>query len=254
MKSVVFLILSLVLGGSLSRSAYAQSTTLGLPNSTANSVGTRDSDDSVRVIGNLPYSNQWVYERPSNYLYLNFDSSTLASQNINVSHFQTHFNSTRFNLLSLDFQSRLFTIADPLGNSFFRRFSFWGRYKLGFGTIDGILVDLTEGTPLPAEKNSLLVLQGAVALDFAYDWSDWVQPYIGFNFKPYYYRNTSSMSSAESEGNSSVYGPSVGVNLPILFSHKGSLFAELHEDLVASGSNQIFTNELAGDFGVGLTF
>jgi hypothetical protein len=253
-KSVVFLILSLVVGGSLCRSAYGQSTTLGLPNATASSVGTRDSDDSVRVIGNLPYSNQWVFERASNYLYFNFDSSTLASQNIKVSHFQTQFTSTRFNLLSLDFHSRLFTLADPLGSSFFRRFSFWGRYKVGFGMIDGTLVDTTEGTPLPAEKNSLLVLQGGVALDFAYDWSDWVQPYVGFNFKPYYFRNTSSMSSAESEGNNSVYGPSVGVHLPVLFSHKGSLFAEVHEDLVTSGSSQIFTNEIAGDFGVGLTF
>jgi hypothetical protein len=252
-KSVVFLVLSLVLGGSL-RTSTALGQTFAGSGSTTNSVGSRDSDDSVRVIGNLPYSNQWVYERSSSYLYFNLDSATLVSQNINVSHFQTQYSSTRFNLLSLDFHSRLFSLADPLGSSFFRRFSFWGRYKLGLGMIDGALMDMTQGTLLPAEKNSLLVLQGALALDFAYDWSDWIQPYIGFNFKPYYYRNTSSMSSAEKEGNSSIYGPSVGVHLPVLFSHKGSLFAELHEDLVTQGSGQIFTNEVAGDFGVGLTF
>jgi hypothetical protein len=249
-KSLIYVILSLVMG----KMAFGQTLTPIGSASPASSVGTRESDDSVRVIGNLPYSNQWVFERPSNYLYLNYDGNTLASNNINVSHFQTQYSSTQINLLSLDFFSRLFTIADPLGDSFFRRFSFWGRYKVGFGMINGSLVDTTEGDALPAEKNSLLVLQGAVALNFAYDWSDWVQPYIGFNFKPYYYRNTSSMSSAESEGNSSVYGPSVGVHLPVLFSHKGSLFAEVHKDMAMQGSGQIFANEVAGDFGVGLTF
>lgn len=246
MKKAIFLVLSLVLGGVASAQVESKPIT--------NSIGNRDSDDSVRVIGNLPYTNQWVYERSSSYLYLNFDSATLASRNINVSHFQTQFPSNRFNLLSLDFHSRLFSLAEPLGTSFFRRFSFWGRYKLGFGLVDGALFDITQGTSMPADRSSLLVLQGGVGLEFAYDWSDWVQPYIGLNFKPYYYRNTSSMSSAEAEGNNSVYGPSVGVHLPVLFAHKGSLFAELHEDLVTQGSTQIFAKELAGDFGVGLSF
>jgi len=217
------------------------------------SIGNRDSDDSVRVIGNLPYSNQWVYERSSSFLYLNYDSETLASGTINVSHFQTQYSSPRFNLLSLDFFSRILTLADPLGSSFLRKFSFWGRYKVGFGIAEGSLVDLTGAINLPAEKSSLLVLEGGVALTLVYDWSEWVQPFIGVNFKPYYFRNTSSMTTAETEGSANLYGPSIGVHLPVLFSHKGSLFAELHQDIPAT-SDQIFTKELAGDFGAGITF
>jgi len=217
-------------------------------------VGTREADDTVRIIGTLPYSNQWTFERPSNYLYFNYDQQTLSSQAIHVSHFDSKYNSNKMNIFSLDYFSKLFDLADPLGDSFFRRFALWGRYKVGFGMQSGAVIDDNTSTTLPAEKSSLLVLIGQVQLNFAYNWSEWVQPYIGFDYKPYYFRNTSSMSSAESEGSSAMYGPALGVQLPILFSHRGSLLAEVHKDIVTASSNQIFAGQIGGDFGVGLSF
>jgi len=213
-----------------------------------------EADDSVRVIGTLPYSNQWTFERPSNYLYINLEQATLASQAIVSSTYESDYSSNKINLISLDYFSKLFDLANPLGDSFFRRFAFWGRYRVGFGLLSGTVMDDSTSTVLPAEKSSLLVLMGQVELNFAYNWSEWVQPYIGFSYKPYYFRNTSSTSSAELEGNNSLYGPSLGVHLPIFFSHKGSILMEVHQDMAPSSSNQIFATRLGADFGVGLVF
>jgi len=252
MKSLSFLfILFLICDGYGLPSRAEALSTAQLP---SDSVGTREADDSVRIIGNLPYSNQWTFERATNFLYLNYDQETLASQALHASHYESDYSANKISLISLDYFSKLFDLGNPLGNSFLRRFAFWGRYKMGFGILSGSVVDDSTSSILPAEKSSLLLLMGQVELNFAYDWSEWVQPYFGFSYKPYYYRNTSSMSSAELEGNSSVYGPSIGVHLPILFSHRGSLFAELHQDMANSGTSQLFATQLGADFGVGLVF
>jgi hypothetical protein len=218
------------------------------------SIGTRDADDSVRVIGNLPYSNQWTFERPSNYLYLSYETLPMATQSIHVSHFETDYTAQNIGIIGLDYFSKITSFADPLGDSVFRRFGFWGRYKIGFGTQSGKVIDDSTSTVLTAEKSSLLIFEGQLELDIAYDWLNWFQPYIGYNFKPYYFRNTSSMSSAESEGQGNLYGPSLGFHLPVLFSHKGSIFAEIHQSMAMSGANQIFATHLGGDIGVGLVF
>ncbi len=234
----------------VSLAVYADDISVKAPKDT---IGTRDADESVRVIGNLPYSNQWTFERPSNYLYLSFEQVTMASPSIKVSHFENIY-SANLGVLSVDYFSRLFGLADPTSNSFFKRFGFWGRYRVGVGVAQGSLADEDTNTVLPTEKSSLFVLEGALQANFSYDWSEWVQPYIGFGFKPYYYRNGSSMGGAESEGESFSYGPAIGVHLPVLFSHRGSIFGEVHNDIAPSGSNQIFGSYAGVDFGLGVVF
>jgi hypothetical protein len=160
-------------------------------------IGTREADDSVRVIGNLPYTNQWTFERPSNYLYISYEQLPMASQAVHVSHFETDYSTHNIGIIALDYFSKITPFADALGTSPLRRFGLWGRYKIGFGTQSGTVVD---------------------------DSTNSIQHYVGFNFIPYYFRNTSSTTGAESEGQGSLYGPAIGVHLPLFFSHKGSIF------------------------------
>jgi hypothetical protein len=217
-------------------------------------IGTREADDSVRVIGNLPYTNQWTFERPSNYLYISYEQLPMASQAVHVSHFETDYSTHNIGIIALDYFSKITPFADALGTSPLRRFGLWGRYKIGFGTQSGTVVDDSTNSILIGEKSSLIILEGELELQVAYDWLDWIQPYVGFNFIPYYFRNTSSTTGAESEGQGSLYGPAIGVHLPLFFSHKGSIFGELHQSMATASSNQVFGTHLGGDVGVGLVF
>jgi hypothetical protein len=153
-KSLVFIIVSIALGGLYSIQGSADTTSAKVEPS---GIGTREADDSVRIIGTLPYSNQWTFERPSNYLYINLEQATLASQAIVSSTYESDYSSNKINLISLDYFSKLFDLANPLGDSFFRRFAFWGRYRVGFGLLSGTVMDDSTSTVLPAEKSSLLI-------------------------------------------------------------------------------------------------
>src|ERR1700679_1560824 len=102
-RNLFFVIISLSLCVCGRTPARADSSSVQLPPDT---VGTRDSDDSVRIIGNLPYSNQWTFERASSFLYMNYDQSTLASQAIHSGHYESDYSASKVSLISLDYFSK----------------------------------------------------------------------------------------------------------------------------------------------------
>lgn len=206
------------------------------------------------VVGSLPYSNQWIYDDRQSYLYLALNQGQLAQTGISVNQFQSDFGSKSFLFPSIDYFGKLFALAGQESGSQLRNFNFWGRYGLGFQAIDGHLIDPGTSLDNPAEHSSFLSLTMKVGPFFSYDGVSWVQPYIGIEIEPFAYRLSSTTEGAEANGAGALWGPAVGVHLPLFFDHHGSLFGEARRDFILSDSGGVYAPGIAADVGMGLVF
>jgi hypothetical protein len=243
-----FILALLVTTASLAFGSFAVAET----NSSA--PGFLNTNDSGALVGSLPSSNQWLYDRPSSFIYLGFDNLVLKSPSLQIDHFTSNLGSPHFNFFSLASFMRLFSLAPPENNSIFGQFSFWGQFSVGLGSRDGSLYDNSMGTALPAESSNVLALFGSVGVQFVYDYLNFFKPYVGMSTTWYGYRHSSSMSGAVSQGGGDYYGPTLGAHIPLTFLGRFSIFGEVQKILTTPGDGQIFAESTNFNGGLGFTF
>jgi hypothetical protein len=205
------------------------------------------------IVGTFPYSNQWIFERTSSFLYISANRTPLISSTFTNTHYQTNFDSKNFDSLSIDYFSRFFGLAKAESPSFLRNFSFWGRYSLGFGARQGQLSD--SNVQLSSiERGTMMAISSRFGLLLCLDSIAWIKPYIGIEISPYFFRQSADLSGAEVQGSSFLYGPAFGVHLPLFFENRASIYGEIRSQLAAQNSGQIFSDNINGDLGVGFAF
>jgi hypothetical protein len=202
----------------------------------------------------LPYSNQWVYERAGSFLYLSYQSETLATPTMAIGSYRSDFGSAQFSYPAVDFFGHILSLAPPESDSIRRDFSIWGRYSLGFANRTASLNNTQTEIDSNLERSSLLIFSSRVSALLSFDHWTWLKPYFGIEANPYYFRNTATLSGAEKQGENWTYGPVLGAHIPILFENRGSLMAEWRSSKAPDGSGQILGSGTHFAFGAGLSF
>jgi len=150
------LIFSLIVGIVSGSVAFADTTSsvFGLPVS----VVTPPSE----VVGHLSYSNQWISEKTTSYLYMTYNSAQLESQNMAVGQYVSNFGSSSYGFPSIDFFSHLFSFANAESSSALRDFALWGRYSLGFADRSGHVSSLQSSISNPVDTSSMLLINARI--------------------------------------------------------------------------------------------
>ena len=208
---------------------------------------------SSDFIGTLPYSNQWTYEQTASFLYVSYNTSSMAQSGFGIDRYQTTFASKTYAYPSVDYFVRLLSFAPADSHSWMRDLSLWGRYSLGFAERQGALTD-SQVQLSSLESSSLLIFSARAGFNLSYDRISWVKPYIGAGFAPYFYRATASISGAETQGSAICVDPTIGAHFPVLFQGKASLYGEFSRAIALQNSKQILDSSNNFNAGLGLTF
>jgi hypothetical protein len=206
------------------------------------------------VVGELPYTTQWVSEKTNAFLYVTYNSSQMESSTRTVRQYTADFGGTGYSFPAIDFFSHLASFAGPESQSILRDFSLWGRYSLGVADRSGQLTAADGSIDSSVEKDSLLIFNARIGLLAGYERIKWFHPYAGLEIDPYFFRNTSGISGAEDQGGNFNYGPVIGAHFPVFFSGKASILAEYRRVIPLSGSGQLYTTSNNYTAGVGLDF
>ncbi|MBI3556868.1 MAG: hypothetical protein HY074_11445 [Deltaproteobacteria bacterium] len=207
-----------------------------------------------QVVGQLPYSNQWVFDQRQSYLYLSYNHGQMAAPIFHTGSFDSNFNNQNFDYPSLDYFVNLFSFANSESKSFFGRLSLWTRYGFGVGMRRGELLSGDFTVENSAESSYLTALVFRLGPQLTFDLADWIQPYAGLEFSPFVFRHSSSLSGAESQGAGTLFGPVAGVHLPLFFSHRASIYGEMRRTLVLSDDKHVFGSSTTFGAGLGMVF
>jgi len=202
----------------------------------------------------LPFSNQWIEERISSYLYATYNSANLSSPVLSVDRFATDFGGSGYGFPSVDLFTRLLSFAAADSKSAARDWSLWGRYSVGFADRNGKLVDTESQIDTSAASASLLVISARIGALVGYERWSWIRPYGGWELMPYLFRNTSALTGAEQQGLVFCTGPVLGAHFPILFDGRASLLAEYRRTIPIHDSGQIMAGSNNYTAGLGVTF
>jgi hypothetical protein len=232
---------------------------LGLPAGAFASEGSTDLTTGISplgsndFIGSLPYSNQWTYEQTASFLYLSYNTTSMAQSALNVDRYQSSFDSKSYAYPSIDYFVHLLSLAPVDSKSWTRDVSFWGRYSLGFAERQGSLSD-SEVQLSSLESTSLLIFSARVGLNVSYDRIKWIKPYLGADVAPYFYRATASLTGAEAQGSAICVDPTIGAHFPVLFQGKASLYGEFRRTIALQSGKQLLDSANNFNAGLGLTF
>ena len=229
---------------------------LTLPSAHAGLTASESPETAPRnqVVGSLPYSNQWVYDQRQSYLYLTFNHGALANSLFLTQHFSSDFGNKNFDYPSIDYFVSMFNFAGAESTSVLRKFSLWTRYGIGFGTRRGELQSPDFTVASSSESAYLTALTFKVGPLISIDLGDWIQPYAGVEFSPFFFRHSSSLDGAESQGAGVLYGPVAGLHFPIFFSHRASLYTEVRRNIVLSDDKNVFGSSTTMGAGLGMVF
>jgi hypothetical protein len=215
---------------------------------------TDSSPESNFEVGQLPASNQWVFDRAHASLYLGASQFHLASRLHSNSHYLVNFKSTQASAPELDYFFRIMNFSDPEGRSILRYASLWMRYSLGVLYMRGNIQDTKLRFTSSAESAFLATLYGRVGLLVSVDRMSWLHPYLGLQINPAYSRLGSSLSGAEQQGAATSYGPVAGLQFLDLFHSRVSIYAEYRRDQMIRDDLKLFASGNAGEMGLGYVF
>jgi hypothetical protein len=172
--------------------------------------------------GILSQSNQWKYDETDSYVYLGIERTRLLSGNWNIGHFTVSSKSggDSQSVFMLSSQARIYGGEN---------ISFWGDYALGIHYQDASLYDRNHGTYLVAENSQVMLLPLRLGFNFSWDRWHFVVPFLGLQATENIYRISSSLSSAERQGDFLTFGPSVGVHVNMTALAKVSLILEVEQ-------------------------
>jgi hypothetical protein len=208
----------------------------------------------TQVVGELPYSNQWKFDTRDSYLYLSLSNLNLTSGDIDLTKYNSHFSSNSMRVYSIDYFKQIYRFAKVDSQSKWKDFSIWGRYSIGVSSTNGSLSG--KGFTINSSVESSNLMTGILHFgpQITYERISWMQPYIGFELSPYFYRHSASLSAAESQGGGILFGPVLGSHFPLFFDHTLSLVGEVRENMTTNNQDNTFATGLTFLSGLGLVF
>lgn len=245
---------SILTWASAPKTSIVMESDLPTQNTSSQAIESTKTTESTTLIGHLPYSNQWLFDRTSAYLYLSQSAVRLTGSQLKFNHFTVDYSDSKMNYYSLDYFTRLLDLANVEGTSFFRHFGVWSEYSIGFGSRRGQLFDNTFQTSLNSESSDLTMILGKLGLELVYDQVSWFKPYVGISSSWYQYRHNSSLNSAEDQGSGGFYGPVLGAHMPLRFLGKASVYLESQKATAVGGNKSIVSDSTNTNFGLGLLF
>jgi hypothetical protein len=208
-----------------------------------------------KIVGSLPYSNQWFYDQRQSILYVSFNHARMGDGMIRSGEFTGDYGGSDLNFPSIDYFVTVLQFSGRDGsNGFWRRLSLGMRYGLGVGLKKGALTN--SDFSINAASESVYLSAGMARLGpvLAYDLASWLQPYVGVEIAPFVFRQSSSMSVAETQGAGALFGTVAGLHLPAFFSQRASIYAEVRNSKVLSDEKQVFGSSTSVTGGVGMVF
>jgi hypothetical protein len=211
--------------------------------------------DGNKIVGSLPYSNQWFYDQRQSILYISLNHARMGDGMIRSGDFTGDYGGSDLNFPSIDYFVTVVQFSGRDGsNGFWRRLSLGMRYGLGVGLKKGALTN--SDFSINAASESVYLSAGMARLGpvLAYDLTSWLQPYVGLEIAPFVFRQSSSMSGAETQGAGALFGTVAGLHLPAFFSQRASIYGEFRNSKVLSDEKQVFGSSMSVTGGVGMVF
>lgn len=162
-------------------------------------------------------SNQWQFDKPQGYVYINANQNSALTKNLLVSHYSIYFNEDSNYLPSFSTQLLLAN---------FNNFDLFTNYEIGFLRKEGKISDTSSSTSYDYQSTELLALPISLGLNLNFSYATWFQPFLKYALETMPYRLSSSLTSAEEQGSieSQKFGIGIKINpFSTGFSIEGSL-------------------------------
>lgn len=220
-------------------------------------VGAPSAADTIstehRLVGSIPYSNQWTFEELRSFLYIAYNRQPQSSAQLAIGPYLSTFGSNDITYPSVDYFIRVTRLGDPELSRFWGDLGLWTRYSLGLTVRRGHLASDAIGVSSTAETSYLAQGFGRFGPVLQFEGNTWIMPYVGAQFFFSGYRHTSTVSGAEAQGGGVGYELIGGLHFPVLFGHRLSAYGEARSTHPVSGKNLV-ANGFGFDTGLGLTF
>src|ERR1017187_3158344 len=169
-------------------------------------VSSAQVSEEGTTIGALPQSMNWFYDQPSSFVFIGLNQLHLDSPVIQQNLYTASFDSPDINFISLQYFSRLYKShsSDSL-------MSLWMRYGLGVSTKQGNVTSSAFQVSNNSSHSYLGSLLAQIGIQMSYDYWRTLRPYLGAQVLGVFYRNTSPLSAAESDGQGYGYEPVLGI-------------------------------------------
>jgi len=202
-----------------------------------------------QVVGTLPYSNQWEYEKADSYLFLVYDPQSFSSTNIRHGDYNISLLSSKTAFYGINYFTKLSSLLPPEK----KELAIYLKFSLEFSTPStGISSDTTA---LSSASNTGQLFLGRVGAGptLSWDLSPFLKPFVGAEFWGYAYRHTASINSADFTGSGLMVEPMVGLEAKIIDPVHAMAQLGFNHSLVSSEST-LLGNSTAVSLGLGAMF
>ena len=208
-----------------------------------------ESQSTNQVVGALPYSNQWEYEKPDSYLFLVYEPQAFSATNIVHGDYNISL-ASKASLYGINYFTKLNSLLPPAK----KELALWLRLSLEFSTPStGIAPE--AGAPLSSASNSGQIFLGRVGAGpmLTWDLTSFLKPFMGTELWGYAYRHTAAINSADFTGQGLMLEPMLGVETRIIEPVHAMVQVGYNQSLLHS-SSAIIGNSAEVSFGLGAMF
>jgi len=206
-----------------------------------------ENQSENQVVGSLPYSNQWEYEKPDSYLFLVYDPQSLSSATIVHGAYNISTDS-KASLYGVNYFTKLGSLLPPAQ----KELALWLRLSLEFSSPS---TGISSDTPLSTASSTGQIFLGRVGAGpmLTWDLTSFLKPFVGTELWGYAYRHTASINSADFTGQGLMIEPMLGVETRIIEPVHAMAQVGYNQSLLHSSSG-IIGNGASVSFGLGAMF
>ena len=164
--------------------------------------------DQNQIIGSLPYSNQWKYEKADSFLFFITETESIRQTEFNKDVFQAKLNSDRLNLFGLYYLTRIGNFWASETST--KDLSFWLRFTLEFAAPSTQIT--AQNTDLSSASSSGQFFLGRMGIGPEISWSlsPYFKPFAATEVWGYTYRHSASITAIDFSGQGFMLEPMIG--------------------------------------------
>lgn len=213
-----------------------------------------ESQNANQVVGSLPYSNQWEYEKADSYIFLVYDPQSFSSANIKHGDFNVSLSSTKTSLYGLNYYTRLTSLLSSGATELKQKdLALWLRFSLEFSNPGTTLSSDTAPLSSASDTGQLFMARAGAGPMLTWDLNSFIKPFLGVELWGYAYRHSASINSVDFSGQGMMLEPLLGIESRILAPVHAMAQLGFNRAL-SSSSSSILTNSTSVSFGLGAMF
>lgn len=169
-----------------------------------------------QVVGSLPYSNQWEFEKSDSYIFLVYDPQTFSTTSIRHGDFNVGLGNSKTALYGLNYYTKLTTLASTGQSHLEKELAAWLRFSLELANPSTSLD--SDTAPISSASNTGQLFMGRVGAGSIITWSltSFLRPFIGAELWGYAYRHSASINAVDFSGQGFMIEPLVGAETRII--------------------------------------